>query len=298
MSRPPASNRAGLCLAVVLAIQVFARPVISLADPAFDSISQQVRDVFERCRDAVVKIEAVDPQGHLCGTGFFVDPNGTLYTSYTIGGESHDIVISQGDKKWTASRLLADPRSGIAVLKVEARTPYLPLGKTDALRVASPVMTVGFPMDMPGTPHFGVVGGFDIKHQDRYFAATHIRANVPVQRGEGGSPLLNMNGEVLGILISCVDSGAGCFVLPIEAAEKVRRDFMRFGEVRPGWLGISLRETPNEVEGSNLRVDELIPGAPAEKRSGRARRCWMPCFTSVPATRCRSPWPGTGKKSR
>ena len=264
MSRRPVSKLRLIRIAALLAISA-AAPAALYADPAFDSISQQVRTVFDRCKEAVVKIEAEDQQGHLCGTGFFIEPNGTIYTSYTVGGESHDIVVSQDNKKWTASRLLADPHSGIAILKVDAQTAYLPLGTTDALSVATPVMTIGYPMDLPGTPNFGVVGGFDIKYHDRFFAATHIRANVPVQRGEGGAPLLNMKGEVLGILISCVDNGSAGFVLPIEAAEKIRRDFMRFGEVRPGWLGISLREAQNEVEGSTMQVDELIAGAPAEK---------------------------------
>lgn len=233
------------------------------ADTVLESITKEVRAVFERSRNAVVKIEAVDDHGKLAGTGFFIDPNGTIYTSYTIGGESHSIVVSRGDMKWTATRLLADSHSGIAILKVEAQTPFLPLGKAGDLEIASPVMAIGFPMDLPVSPNFGTVGGFDIKYLGRYFAMSHIRANVPVQRGEGGAPLLNLNGEVVGILISCIDNGSGCFALPIEAAEKVRSDFMRFGAVRPGWLGICIDATPNEVRNSPVRVDSLIEGAPA-----------------------------------
>ena len=235
------------------------------AETSFDSISQEVQAIFNRSKSAVVKIEASDEHGQLCGTGFFIDPNGTLFTAYTIGGESHDIVVSDGEKKWMATRLLGDSRSGIAILKVEARTPYLPLGKTDSLTVTSPVMTIGYPMDFGITPNFGIIGGFDIKHLDRFFAATHIRANVPVQRGEGGSPLLNMKGEVIGILISCIDNGAGCFALPIEAAEKVQGDYMRFGEMRPGWLGLSLTNSPEETGGSVAKIDRLVEGEPGEK---------------------------------
>src|SRR5438128_1484768 len=94
----------------------------ALSENVFDSIAREVREVFERSRDAVVKIEAVDEHGPLSGTGFFIDPNGTLYTSYTIGGESREIVVSHGNVKCPATRLLGDPRSGIAILKVEAQT--------------------------------------------------------------------------------------------------------------------------------------------------------------------------------
>src|SRR5579862_9249352 len=62
-----------------------------------ESISGEVKAVFERAKDAVVKIEAVDENGHLAGTGFFIDPEGTVYTSYSVGGESHDIIVCHGD---------------------------------------------------------------------------------------------------------------------------------------------------------------------------------------------------------
>jgi serine protease Do len=126
-------------------------------------------------------------------------------------------------------------------------------------------MTIGYPMDLPPTPSFGIVGGFCLKYLGRYFATTHIRANVAVQRGEGGAPLLNMKGEVAGILISSLDRGSASFVLPIEAAEKVRRDFIRFRELRPGYIGIQVGEAKAPVSGSTALVQDLVPGAPGEK---------------------------------
>src|SRR5207302_6132709 len=223
-----------------------------------DSLSEKVRAVFDRAKSAVVKIEATDEHGNLSGTGFFVDPNGVLYTCYSVGGESHNIVACNGALKYPATRLAADPHSGIAILKVEAeKVPFLPLGKSRDLAVASMVMSIGYPMDLPVAPNVGCVGGFDLKRAGRYFATSHIRANVPAQRGEGGAPLLNMNGEAVGILISSFESGSGCFALPIEAAEKVRSDFMRFGEARPGWLGIKFGATPNEADGSVVEVEDF-----------------------------------------
>jgi len=74
-----------------------------------------------------------------------------------------------------------------------------------------------------------------------------------------------MNGEVVGILISCIENNAGCFALPIEAAEKIRRDYMRFGEVRPGWLGILIQPAEKEVEGSIAEVQQVLADTPAAK---------------------------------
>ena len=110
-----------------------------------------------------------------------------------------------------------------------------------------------------------MVGGFDLKYLGRYFATTHIRANVAVQRGQGGAPLLDMHGEVVGVLISSLDQGSASFVLPIEAAEKVRRDFVRFGEVRPGWVGMAVGPAAEAVNGSTAAVEDILTDGPAHK---------------------------------
>jgi serine protease Do len=230
-----------------------------------ESIGREVQSIFERCRRAVVRIEAADLHGRLSGSGFFIDPSGTIYTSYSVGGESYDIVVCHGEMKYPARRIVSDARSGIAILKVDAATPFLVLGKSRELGVASPVLSIGFPMDLPLTPSFGTVGGFDIRYQQSYFATRHIRANVPVQRGEGGAPLLNMRGEAVGILIASIGGGSGSFALPIEAAEKVRKDFLRFGEVRPGWLGIEIEPAAEPIAGSTARVTDLMENSPGEK---------------------------------
>lgn len=235
------------------------------AGPVFDAIEHGVQVVFNKCRGAVVRIEGVDDHGYLSGTGFFIDPNGTLYTSYTVGGESNAIQVTFGGKSFPARRLVGDLRSGVAILKIEAQTPFLAFGDSAKLNIASPVIAIGYPLDLPLTPSFGTVAGFDLKYEGRLFATAHIRANMPVQRGEGGAPLVNGRGQVVGILISRVESGNGSFILPIEAAEKVRTDFLRFHEVRPGWIGVHVRPLDEPVSGSTASIEAVISGAPGEK---------------------------------
>jgi serine protease Do len=229
-----------------------------------DAIQSQVQAVYEKNGPAVVRIEATDVHGRLAGTGFFIDPNGTLYTSYSVGGESEDIIVYFRGARVPATRLVSDLRSGIALLKIDAQTPFLTFGRGRE-PLATPIIALGYPMEKPLTPSFGIVGGFDIKHSGRFFATTHIRANVPVQRGEGGAPLLNLKGEAVGILISTLDNGTASFVLPIAAAEKVRTDFIRFREVRPGWLGMAVKAADEPASGSTARVDEVMADAPAQK---------------------------------
>src|ERR1044072_3802267 len=173
--------------------QIFER-ALSRAESA-TAVSQQIKDIFARAAKAVVKIHGVDEHSEICGTGFFIDPTGTLYTAYTVGGEAGNFTIEFGGKKYPARQLLADIRSGTAMLKIDEATPALPIGKSEQMEVATPVVSIGFPLDLPETPNFGMVAGFDRKYLGRYFSTTHMRLNLPSQRGEAGAPLLNMKGE-------------------------------------------------------------------------------------------------------
>jgi serine protease Do len=235
-------------------------------DPAqvVDAIQREVQIVYEKSRDAIVRIEATDALGYLSGTGFFIDPNGTLYTSYTIGGESRNIQVFFGGIHYHAERLVSDNRSGIAILKINAQTRFLTVGNSRQLAVATPVIAVGYPLNLDLTPIFGTVGGFDLKYQNRYFATTHIRANISAQRGEGGAPVLNTRGEAVGVLISRIEGGNASYVLPIEAAEKVRKDFVRFHDVRPGWIGVQVKPTEEAVNGSTAVIEEVLPDGPGK----------------------------------
>ena len=227
------------------------------------SISREVKDVFERASRAVVKITAVDQHSEICGTGFFVDPTGTLYTSYTVGGDAENFNIEFEGKKYPAHQLVADVRSGMAMLKVDMVSPALPIGKTEQLEVATPVITIGYPLDLPKTPSFGMIAGFDRKYLGRYFSTTHLRVNLPTQRGQAGAPVLNLKGEVVGILVSSLENNSACYALPIEAAEKIRTDFVRFGEVRHGWIGATVSQAKDPAEGSRAAITEIIAPTPA-----------------------------------
>src|SRR6266436_4703498 len=139
------------------------------------AISHQLKDIFQRAAKAVVKIHGVDEHSEICGTGFFIDPTGTLYTAYTVGGEAGNFSVEFGGKKYPARQLVADVRSGTAMLKVEETTPALPIGKSEQLEVATPVVAIGFPLDLQETPNFGMIAGFDRKYLGRFFSTIHLR---------------------------------------------------------------------------------------------------------------------------
>ena len=100
MSLPSGSKRSAI--AIAFAFCSGAGLLLAQEQPA-TTISHQVRDVFERAARAVVKIHGVDEHSEICGTGFFVDPTGTLYTAYTVGGEAGRFTVEFDGKKYPAT---------------------------------------------------------------------------------------------------------------------------------------------------------------------------------------------------
>jgi serine protease Do len=233
------------------------------AEETFSAVAKDVQAIFEKNKEAIVKIESEDGLGRLMGTGFFVSPTGMIYTSYHVAGESTDIVAEFGSRRYPAKRLVADIRSGLAILKIDATTPYIPLGNSDDIVTAGGVVILGFPLDQSVTPNYGVVGGLDQGRENRYFATTLIRANIAAQRGEEGAPLLDLDGHVVGIVIGSVDDRTACYALPIKAAEKVRSDYIRFGEIRQGWVGVTGIESEQTEHGSKVVINTIEDNSPA-----------------------------------
>jgi S1-C subfamily serine protease len=260
MSSRSVSSALGGKLGVLLLL--LASVASRAEDNLGEKISSEVRRLFEERRASTVRVEAYDRHGKLSGTGFFADPAGTIYTLSYVVANADEILVIHGDRRIPAKLLLADPRSGIALVKVDYNSPFIPVGNSKGLSLATPVLAIGFPVNLAATPSFGIVAGFDRQFLGRYFMTTHIRAILSVEPGFGGAPLMNLKGEVVGIIISGIDGGGACYALPIEAAEKLRMDYIRFGEPRYGWVGADV-EDQHTGEGLRVRIAELGPGSPA-----------------------------------
>ena len=238
----------------------------------FDKIASEVSGVYEKAAPSVVRIRASDGPEQLAGSGFFVDNQGTILTAYAVVGQAKEVTVETGGRSHTAKILGRDPRSGVALLKIKAgETPFLLFGESSHLRPASAVVSVAFPYDLKAEPTFGLVAGFDVKYLTRFFATTHIRANLPIKPGQIGGPLLDSQGKVVGVLMLEIDEGKACYALPVEAAAKVAADIERFGEPRHGWMGVGVMPDRSRPErGAPVFVDRLYKGTPAEKSGLKA----------------------------
>ena len=237
----------------------------------FEQIGQEVNTIFEKARPAIVKVRALNDGIQVTGTGFFIDNRGTLLTASLILGRSNTasdgnrVEVEYNGQKLEARIIGNDVRSGVALLQVPlTATPYLVLAEVPDPKIGSSVVSIGYPFDLPVAPTFGMVSGLDSRYQNRFFATTHIRANIPISPGQVGGPLLNTKGQVLGVLVTAVEEGKACYVLPSAAVLKVTDEIRQVGVPRHGWIGVEVTETSSSAsDGHNIKILQLKPNTPA-----------------------------------
>lgn len=237
-----------------------------------EPIQREVAAIYERSKDAVVRVHAVlrPPPGVITltpprrvGTGFFLNRDGTLLTAASIVTDAESCEVELNGQRLAARLLGCDPRCNLAVLKlatVPHAVPVLPLGNSEDLRVGSLVVAIGFPFDLPSAPAIGLVGGFDIRQGPRIFPTSHIRASCRLNPGQAGSPLLNAAGEVVGVAVAAHAEDL-CYALPINAARKVWTDLVNVGAARHGWVGLEVTE--KTLPEPHLLVAQVFSNTPA-----------------------------------
>lgn len=251
--------------AFLVAVAVLATVAQSPAVGVFDSISEEVNRIFEKSSPAVVKVRTVSGTRPRAGTGFFIDEKGTVLTSYAVVLDAEKAWVEYEGRKLTAEVIGKDRRSGVALLQVgEKDTPYLELGDSSKLKMASGLVSVAYPYNLPLAPAFGFVTGFDVRYLNRFFATTHIRANVPISPGQIGGPLLNTEGKVVGLMVLAVQEGKECYALPVNSARRIIEDIRENGTARHGWVGVGVVEgQPVESGKRPVVVSNLFRDTPA-----------------------------------
>ncbi|MDR1304723.1 MAG: S1C family serine protease [Verrucomicrobiales bacterium] len=230
-----------------------------------DSLSGEVQQIFNQTAAAVVKIRAFNLEQTLAGTGFFIDDHGTLLTAYDVVLEATRATIEYRGQQIAARIIGRDLRSGVALLKADLeRTPFIPAGNSDHLQIAGGLVGVGYAYNLPVSPSFGIITGFDVRYLNSFFATTHVRCNVTVSPGQIGGPLLNSRGEVVAMMVFSVDGGRECYGLPIKAANRIAADLREYGAARHGWVGVGVVEAePDQPYAHAVYVSQLYDRTPA-----------------------------------
>jgi serine protease Do len=204
-----------------------------------------------------------------------VDPKGYILTNNHVIENAQEIIVRLSDqRKFTARLVGRDPKTDLAVLKVDAPAP-LPvaeLGDSGHLRVGQWAIAIGNPFGLDRTVTVGIVSAtartrVGVTQYDNF-----IQTDASINPGNSGGPLLNIDGKVIGINTAIVAAGQGIgFAIPINQARDVMQQLITKGRVVRGWLGIVIQDLTDQLagsfgvkEGGGVLVSEVMKGSPAD----------------------------------
>jgi len=213
------------------------------------------------------------------GSGLIISEKGHIVTNYHVVGRSRKIqVILSDGRRLDANYLGGDPSYDVALIKIEAENlrPAM-LGDSDKLKVGQIAIVIGNPLGfMLGGPTVtvGVISALKRKIKtDAGYIEDLIQTDAPINPGNSGGPLLNTDGEVVGISTAIVPYAQGIgFAIPINIVKDVLEMLLKYGRVIKPWLGIyGVTITPQLSEyyglpvSSGVLVIDVAPESPAEE---------------------------------
>jgi Do/DeqQ family serine protease len=209
------------------------------------------------------------------GSGVLVDRAGYILTNNHVIENAQDITVRLSDsRKFTARLVGHDPKTDLAVLKVDAPgpLPVAELGDSDRLRVGQWVVAIGNPFGLDSSVTVGIISATARTHVGVAMYENFIQTDASINPGNSGGPLLNLDGHVIGINTAIVAAGQGIgFSIPINEAKQVMAQLIARGRVVRGWLGIAIQDLTDELAGSfgvgereGVLVADVMKGGPAE----------------------------------
>jgi len=209
------------------------------------------------------------------GSGFIIDPSGYIITNNHVVENAQEIlVLVSSGKEYKAKIVGRDPKTDIALIKIntENSLPSVKLGDSDRLNVGDWVVAIGNPFGLDHTVTAGIISA-----KSRVIGAgpydDFLQTDASINPGNSGGPLLNLDGEVIGIntAISAAGQGIG-FAIPTNLARDIVSQLREKGKVVRGWLGVVIQPiTPELAESFKLKdqsgslIADVDPDGPASK---------------------------------
>jgi serine protease Do len=221
--------------------------------------------------------EGPEPRGQGIGSGFIISADGYILTNAHVVADSEEVVVRLADAREFKGKIVGvDTRTDVALLKVDASgLPTVTPGNSENLKVGEWVAAIGSPFGFVNTITAGIVSAKGRSLPDETFVP-FIQTDVAVNPGNSGGPLLNLQGEVVGINSAIYSRTGGymgvSFAIPIEVALDVSRQLQQTGKVTRGRLGVQIQALTPELAKSfklentaGVLVASVEPGGPAEK---------------------------------
>lgn len=216
------------------------------------------------------------PQG--MGSGVIVSPDGHILTNSHVVKDADEINVSLSDKRSFKAKVIGtDPESDIAVIKIDTNgLPIAKLGDSSKLRVGEYVMAVGNPFGLNRTVTSGIISATGRSNVNIIGYEDFIQTDAAINPGNSGGPLVNIDGEVIGINTAIATRSGGYqgvgFAIPSNSAKLIMDDLMKSGKVRRGLLGVNIQDVTESLAKSFARSDtegalvsQVVPDSPAQK---------------------------------
>ena len=215
------------------------------------------------------------------GSGFIIDREGYIVTNnHVIEGADEITVRLANEKEFDAKIVGRDPNTDLALIQIKGASDLTPLvlGDSDKLTVGSWVVAMGSPFGLEQTVTAGIVSA-----KGRVIGSgpydDFIQTDASINPGNSGGPLLNMNGEVIGINTAIVAQGQGIgFAIPVNLAQGIIQQLKEKGSVTRGWLGVGIQDLTPEIaeyygidQKKGVLVAQVFEGDPADKAGIKAK---------------------------
>src|SRR6185503_14901756 len=239
----------------VVNVSVKLKPEAAQEDAPSPEMEERFREFFgPELFERFFRKRAPREEGRATGSGVIVDPRGFVLTNNHVVENATAIEVRlSDDRKFKATLVGRDPRSDLAVLKVDSPSP-LPvaeLGDSDKLRVGQWVIAIGNPFGLDRTVTAGIVSATGRTHVGVATYEAFIQTDASINPGNSGGPLLNLDGRVVGINTAIVSSGQGIgFAIPINMAREIVTQLISRGKVVRGWLGVAIQDLSPELAAS------------------------------------------------
>ena len=238
---------------------------------------EQMPEFFRRFFDVPGNPGYGTPDRQGAGSGFIIEDDGYIMTNHHVVEGADEIIVRLADRREFEAELIgSDPLSDVALLKIDAEDlPTLKLGDSEALKPGEWVVAIGSPFNFEQSVTAGIVSAKGRSTNQQQYVP-FIQTDVAINRGNSGGPLLNLDGEVVGINSWILSSGGGymglSFSIPIETANTAVTQLREHGKVSRGLLGVQVGAVTREMaEALDLDrpvgalVNDVTEGSAADK---------------------------------